>query len=327
MAPGCAAPFVSRQRVGMFVALANGVMLLSEIIIIYLAAAAPFGVATFLHRPTDVLRSRSLLHATGAALLWPLILLAHPLVQKKSTLRELKVPEQNASLSRELRIDNTRLALLSILYQTEDLARDISSFNAKAMRVTVGEVIASVECYVGLSLAAAGASEEASPREMELCRIAGRKDDELLIAGRCHQRRHLARLKSHQTQSRLKLLHSLAELLEVCERFQAAITNQPAARQLFATLLEVYARAIALLSLFEDEHAVRRVARLLDAASARLKRCQTLQTQAAPPSPVHQTATGNVARKDEPCTTSIPHTTLPQPQLSPTQTTSSRAHH
>ncbi|MCA1556222.1 MAG: hypothetical protein LC747_05980, partial [Acidobacteria bacterium] len=297
-------------------------MLLSEIIIIYLAAAAPFGVANFLQRPADVSGTRSLLYATGAALLWPLILLSRPLAEKKLSLRELHAPEQNASLSRELQIDEAQRALLSVLYQTEDLARNISSSNTEATRESVRAVIASVECYVGLSLAAAGTSEEASPRETELCRIAGREDDDLLIAGRCHQRRNLARLKAHQAQSRLELLHTLAELREVCERIQTATTNQHAARRLFATLLEAYARAIDLLSLFEDERAAMRVARLLDTAGARLlRRSETLQTQVAPESLVHHDTTDNTARKDKPCTTSITHTTAPQTQLSPTQTT------
>ena len=327
MAPGCEARRVSQQRAGMFVALSNGVMLFSELIIIYLAAAAPFGVANFLQRPADVSCPRSLLHATGAALLWPLILLSRPLVQNKFGLRELDAPGQNASLSRELRIDDARRALLSVLYQIEDLARDITSSYTEATRESVCAAIASVECYDGLSLAAADANEEATPREKELCRIAGREDeDDLLIASRCHQRRNLACLKTHQAQSRLELLHALAELREVCERIGATTTNQPAGRQLFAILLETYARAIDLLSLFEDECAALRVARLLDAASARLSRLETLQTQVALESLVHQNTTGNVARRDESCTTSIPHTTTtPQPQLSPTPTTI-RAH-
>jgi len=296
-------------------------MLLSELIIIYLAAAAPFGVANYLHRPADVSSLRSILHATGAALLWPLLLLSRPLAQKKLSQRELDAPEQNASLSRELRIDDARRALLSVLYQTEDLARDILSSHMEATRESVCGVIASVECYVGLSLAAADANEEASPRETNLCRIVGREGDDLLIAGRCHQRRNFARLKAHQAQSRLELLHALAELREVCERTQAATTNPHAARRLFATLLEAYALAIDLLSLFEDERAAMRVARLRAATSARLRRIEILQTQVAPESLVHQNTTGNVARKDEPCTTSIPHTTQPQPQLPTTQTT------
>lgn len=327
MAPRCGAGRVSRQSAGMFVALSNGVMLLSELIIIYLAVAAPFGVANFLHRRADVSGSRSLLHATGAALLWPLILLIRPSTQKKFGLRELHQPEQNDSTSRELRIDDARRALLSVLYQTEDLARDISSSNTEATRESVcGAVIASVECYVGLSLAAAGANETASPRETELCRIAGREEtDDLLIAARCHQRRNLARLKAHQAESRLELLHALAELRDVCERIQAATTTQQAAHGLLAALLETYARAFELLSLFEDERAAMRVAQLIDSTGARLRRSETLQTQVAPQSLVQQNTAGNNARKDEPCTTSIPHTTTTQPQMSPTPTTI-RAH-
>jgi len=279
-------------------------MLLSELIIIYLAAAAPFGVAAFLHHPRAVSRSRSLGRATGTALLWPLILLSRPLPGKRFFPRKPVAPEQNGSLSREIRIDGARRALLSALYQTEDLARDISGSNRAAIRESVGVVIASVESYVGLSLAAvAGANEEALPRETELCRIAGREDeDDLLIAGRCHQRRHLARLKTHQAESRLELLHALAGLREVCERIRAATANKQAMPQLFATLLEAYTRAIEILSLFQDERAARRVARLLDAVSVSLRCNETLQTQVAPESLLQQNPAGNIAPKDEPGT-------------------------
>jgi hypothetical protein len=311
----------------MFVALSNGVMLLSELIIIYLAAAAPFGVAAFLQRRGDVSRSHSLGHAAGAALLWPLTLLSRPLNGTAFFSRQPDAPEQKASVSRESGIEGAQRALLSALYQTEDLARDFPGTNPEATRESVGSVIASVECYVGLSLAAvAGASEEGSPRELELCRIAGREDeDDLLIAGRCHQRRHLARLKAHQTESRLELLHALAVLREVCERTRhATTTDRQAVHQLFATLLEAYTRAIEILSLFGDERAARRVARLLDATSARLRHEEAQRTQVAPELLLQQNTTGNPARKDESCPTSIPHpmTTAPQPSLSATPTTS-----
>jgi hypothetical protein len=308
----------------MFVALSNGVMLLSELIIIYLAAAAPFGVTAFLHRPGDVSRSRSIGRAVRAALLWPLILLSRPLTGKEFFPSKLTESEQNASLPRELRIEGARRALLCALYQTEDLTRNISGSNPEAMRASVGTVIGSVESYIVLSLAAvAGANEEASPREMELWRIAGRKDDgDLQIAGRCHQRRHLVKLKAHQAKSRLKLLHALAGLCEVCERIRDASADKQAVRQLLATLLEVYTHAVEIFSLFEDERPANQVAGLLDAARERLQYNETLLTQVAPKSFIQQNTTGAAAWKDEPCPTSITSaTTTPQPPLSPTPTT------
>lgn len=315
------------RSVGMFVALAKGVMLLSELIIIYLAAAAPFGVANFLCQPAGAPRTRALLHATCAALLWPLALLSRPLVQKKFRRGEAETPMPEVSLSRELRIDAARRALLSSLYRTGDLAEEVSNANTEATREAVRETVASVERYVGLTLAVADADEEASPhapRETELCRLSGRAGDDLHVAALCHGRRNIARLRAHQADSRLELLHALAELREVFESMHAATTTDahPAARPLFAALLETYTHAIALLSLFEDERAAKRVARLLDAARAHLRRIESLNSPAAPESQVRPDTTGNV-NGDELCTTSIPQTN-PQPQLSRPQTI--RAH-
>ena len=323
-------------------------MLWSELIIIYLAAAAPFGVSNFLRQPATATRTRSLLSATGAALLWPLTLLTRPFVQKKFRRVEpetaaKEVPSTEVSLSREERTEAARRALLSSLYRAGDVAEEISTVNnaaaCDAVRETIAacdavrETIAAVERYVGLALLVADADEAASPqpapRETELCRISGRAGDDLHIAALCHGRRNTARLRAHHAASRLELLHALAELREVFERTHAATSTDAHAatehlagsRPLFAALLETYARAIDLLSLLEDERAARRVARLLDAACARLRRVESLQTHDAPESFVHTDTTGNVAG-DEPCTTSIPQTKPqpPQPSLSGAQT-------
>jgi hypothetical protein len=315
-------------------------MLLSELIIIYLAAAAPFGVANFLRQPATATRTRSLLQATGAGLLWPLTLLSRPFVQKGFRRIEHdetatpEVPSSKVSLSREQRIESARRALLASLYRTGDLAEEVSAVNTEAAGGAVRETIAAVERYVGLALAVADADEAAAspqyePRETELCRISGRTGDDLHIAALCHGRRNIARLRAHHADSRLELLHALAELREVFENTHAATPTDAraateyvdGARPLFAALLETYARAIDLLSLLEDERAARRVARLLDAACARLRRVESLQTDAAPESLIATDTTGNVAG-DEPCTTSIPQTKPqpPQPHLSGAQT-------
>lgn len=322
-----------RRGVGMFVALREGVMLLSELFIIYLAAAAPFGVANFLRQPATATRSRSLLHATGAALLWPLTLLSRPFVNKKFRRGEHEAATPEVSSSREQLTEEARRALLASLYRTGDLAEEVSAENNEATGGAVRETISAVERYVGLSLLVADADEAASPqhapRETELCRISGRTGDDLHIAALCHGRRNLARLRAHHADSRLELLHALAELREVLESThagtstdaQAATQYLAGARTLFAALLETYARAVDLLSLLEDERAARRVARLLDAACARLRRIESRQAHAAP-EPLNETdMTGNV-NGDEPCTTSIPQTKPqpPQPRLSGAQT-------
>ncbi|HYO99943.1 MAG TPA: hypothetical protein VER76_07115 [Pyrinomonadaceae bacterium] len=302
-------------------------MRLSELIIIYLAAAAPFGVADFINRPAGVARTRALFNATRAALVWPLTLLSSPLVRKKFGRRELKAAERVASSSREIIIDDARRALLSALYRTEDLAHEVYGATCVATRDAVRTSISAVERHAGLALAVENIYEETSPApgETELCRLAGRVGDDLHIAARCHRRRHVARLKAHQAESRLELLHALAELREVFERTHPTATDAAhATRALRAALLEAYARAIDLLSLLEDASAATSVARLLDAACARLRhQTESPAPQVAPASLVQQNRTGNVAREDEPCTTSIPQTNS-QPHLPHTQTI--RAH-
>jgi len=304
----------------MSVALSMGVMRLSEFIIIYLAAAAPFGVANFLRHPADVPRPRSILKAMGAGLLWPLTLLVRSLAEKRFGLRGHDAVTPDASPSRELHIDDARRALLSALYRIEDLARDVSHSQREATLASVHQVIASVERYVGLTLSFAhtGTVLLASPRETELCRIIGRAGDDLLIAGRCYGRRNLARLRAHQAQSRLELLHALAELREVCERTLTNTNDASVTHALCAALFESYARVIDLFSLLEDERAAMTVARLLDAACARLRHIESLYTQVAQEFLVQQGTTGHTAG-DEPCQTSIPPTNS-QPQLSRTQT-------
>ncbi|HEY0097926.1 MAG TPA: hypothetical protein VGB76_03130 [Pyrinomonadaceae bacterium] len=300
-------------------------MLLSEFIIIYLAAAAPFGVTNFLRQPAGARRTRSLLHATGAALLWPLTLLSLPFVHKKFRRVEPEAAAPEVSLSREQRTEVARRALLSSLYRMEDLAEEVPGLQTEATRSALRETISAVERYVGLALAVAEADEAASvrvPRETELCRLSGRAGDDLHIATLCHGRRNIARLRAHGADSRLELLHALAELREVFESTHAATPTEAQAvapsRHLFAALLETYMRAIDLLSLFEDERAAATVVRLLDAVRARLRRSESLDAEAAPPSLMQTDRESNVTG-DEPCITSIPQTN-PQTQLSPTQT-------
>ena len=306
----------------MSVALSHSAMRLSELIIIYLAAAAPFGVSDFLNRPAGVARTRSLFNAARAALCWPLALLSRPLLQKKFRRRELKTAERVASSSREHRIDDARRALLSAFYRMEDLARTESSGATSvatfvAAREALREAGAAVERYVGLALAVENACLEASPRETELCRLAGRVGDDLQVAARCHQRRNAARLKAHHARSRLELLHALAELRERFESAHPTATRDDATRTHFDSLLDTYARAIDLLSLLEDERAAISVARILDAACARRTgRTESPSPQVAPASPVQENTKGNNARKDEPCTTSIPQT-ISQPPHPP----------
>ncbi len=137
-----------------------------------------------------------------------------------------------------------------------------------------------VERYVGLALACEGARTDASPseRELELCRLAGGAGDDLLLAGRCIHRRNVTRLFAHRERARAELIHALAGVREEAGRPRAGAqpsgSFDAAARRASESLLRALARAGELLSLLEDEEAARRVARLLDAECARLRRLE-----------------------------------------------------
>ena len=130
-----------------------------------------------------------------------------------------------------------------------------------------------VERFIGLTLAAREARIDAppSPREIELCRVAGRSGDDLMIAGRCTHRRNVARLLAHRTRARAELLHVLAEVGEIPGSTSFASQSNTEAQHFSEAALEVYKRAVDLLSLFDDDHATTIIARLLDTERARLR--------------------------------------------------------
>jgi hypothetical protein len=138
----------------------------------------------------------------------------------------------------------------------------------------------SVERYAGLALAVAHTDADAPPteRELELCRIAGRKGDDLLLAGRCFHRNNFTRLVAHRERAREELLHALAEVREAHTEQRAdarrASSDASLAARLSEATLQVCARAVELFSAFDDRASAARVARLLDAECARLRRLQ-----------------------------------------------------
>lgn len=269
----------------MCLAILTAAMRMIEAITIYLAAGAPFGVSYFIQREQNGVASAStLLRATGAALLWPLA--AATIVLARRRVRTgAATADSNTSLSApdEEKIEQARRQLLATLRKVEELARLLSDKERRRSERAAFTVRESLERYVGLTLGARGVSAEALPgeREMELCRIAGRVGDDLMIAGRCIHRRNVARLLAHRERARTNLLHALAEMRELADD---ALThkNLAAARHTSVALVRFYAHAINLLSLFEDEGAARVIARLLDAECVRLRRIESGGMDRAP---------------------------------------------
>lgn len=244
-------------------------MRLAEAMTIYLAAAAPVGVAHFLKY--EKASARAWAAATGAALVWPAALALILIPRRGFRGERTEIGEGAASLHGQRR-ERAKRALLAALNQAEDAAKAVCSTDSAEARQVMFKAREAVECFVGLTVAAREASVDAlpSPREMELCRVAGRSGDDLNRAGRCIHRRHVTRLLARRERARIELLHALAEVGET------PTTSGPAApfgveevRHFSAAVLEVYARAVNLLSLLDDDHARAAAARLLDAQRAR----------------------------------------------------------
>jgi hypothetical protein len=249
-------------------------MRMIEAITIYLAAGAPFGVSYYLRGEHGRGRLSALLRGSWAMLLWPVaaatVFLARRAKGAQETERDL------AALRVEEKIEQATRQLLAMLFKVEELARALGNREGQRGERVACVVRESVEKYVGLTLGSMDVSADAQPskRELELCRVAGRTGDDLLLAGRLIHRRNVARLTTHRARARTDLLHALAELRELSGDASTARMNPTAARHASVAILRFYGQAINLLSLLEDEDAARKVARLLDAECARLRRLE-----------------------------------------------------
>jgi hypothetical protein len=290
-------------------------MLLSELAIIYLAAAAPFGVARFLKEHSEKKGStRRLLSATAAALAWPLAA-PRALLGRARANGDGGADEARSHVER--RVELVKRSAVNSLREVEDLLVDACGDAGlhEEERHALFAAREALERYAGLSLACADAREGEAPseRELELCRIAGRAGDDLLTAGRCVHRRSVTRLLAHRERARNELIHSLAGACEVARDFQTGAARVRAgvdesARVSEATL-RALARAIELMSLFDDRASVVSAARLLDAECARAVRLARVASH-----PRAESKEGV-----EPCTTRAAHTAFAT-QRPPTMT-------
>jgi hypothetical protein len=259
-------------------------MQLSETITIYLAIGAPFGVNFFLREQAGKGRARSVFKATGACLLWPLVALASFLARERTAhgvgpRATTDAAESTIDERTSFKIAAAERQLFAALERVRELGQATAD-KSEDLEQNVRAAREGIEKYVGLTLALAEARPDAQPaeREMELCRIAGRTGDDLLLAGRCIHRRNVMRLVTHQARSRTELLHNLAAVREIGnERLHASAQDATAARHLSVAVLRFYGQAINLLSLLEDETAAMQASRLLDAECARLRRLEALR--------------------------------------------------
>ena len=251
-------------------------MRLSELITVYLAAAAPVGVSYFLRRHDTARRTMHLFTAIAAALLWPVTLCAQMLAQKQN---EHDTDDPRACTPNAQRVAPAERALITTLHQTDDLLRDTYGARATRARQAATDARASIERFTGLALALAATerAEHASAHERELFRVAGRRGDDAETAARCLHRRNLARLRAHHERARTEFVHALAELLETVEHdLPAPHKGAQSFTDIYWLLIRAFARTIDLLSLLDDQAAAVRVARLLDAACAWARRNELL---------------------------------------------------
>ena len=262
-----------RQRIdGTTVALLRVVMRLSEAITLYLAAAAPFGVAFFL-RPYPPARTgtRALALAALAGLAWPATTLL--LLARKSTgggARSSALEET----SEEKRVESGVRAVACALSDVGELFGAASGEKGERLSHALFAARRAVERFAGLALVARGVSETAAPapRELELCRAAGRTGEDLRLAGRCTHRRNVLRLLLHRERARNEMLHALAEVGETARTLaHEAHAPRPAPHELSGALLRAYDLALEVLTGLDDERAVAGVRRLIDAERAHLR--------------------------------------------------------
>ncbi|HEX8561246.1 MAG TPA: hypothetical protein VF668_24350 [Pyrinomonadaceae bacterium] len=250
-------------------------MIVSELFIIYLAAAAPFGVSRFLsERARGAGAWAALAKASGAALGWPVAALPR-LLGRAASRRGGGEKSFEGREREEQRVEQSRRAAVNALRLVEDLLEDSRAPGDGDWRHALYAAREGVERYAGLSLAAAHAEPEARPtaREMELCRIAGRGGDDLLTAGRCVHRRNVTRLVAHRERAGSELVQALAAACALVRGgrpggFEGQLRAADVER-ISEALLRALARVAELPAQFGDGATADGLARLLDAGWGR----------------------------------------------------------
>lgn len=244
-------------------------MLFSELFIIYLAAAAPFGVARFISEQTrGADAGAALLKASGAALAWPFVSLP-VLLRYAAGWSAAKHVGAGTLTPDEQRVEAVKRRALCALRAVEDLLEDGGAPADETRRHALYAARECVERYAGLALAAAGADAEARPseREMELCRIAGRGGDDLLIAGRCIHRRNVTRLLAHRERARHELIQALTAVRRLAHDAHASCSmghiRVADPERISEALQRALAHVVELLSLFDDPATTAVLTRLL----------------------------------------------------------------
>jgi hypothetical protein len=287
----------------MTVAPATVAMRLSEALIIYLAAAAPFGVTYFLRRASGGGRGAAVARASGAALVWPAwLLLRLARGRAGGGGRRTKFDER--------RVERAKRETVNALRRLEDALVNAGAAAGEAERYTFFAARECAERYAGLALACGGARTDDAPtaREMELCRIAGRAGDDLLVAGRCFHRRNVTRLVAHRARARAELESALSAVGDAAREASARerASDEGHAAAAAAAWSEARAGAAKLFNALGDGEAA---ARLFGRGGA---------DPAEPEAGAGVQLSGGAVKGDRSCTTQAAHTAFAKPPRSAT---------
>jgi hypothetical protein len=251
----------------MVIAIQRVVMHLSEIITIYLAAGAPFGVHYFFQKRAQIKSALGVLKVIGVTLCWPLIATRYFLSKRKKAIQSAKnVPDE--------RLEQIRRALYASLQIIREFVGEQRIKESRRLEELLYVIRESAEKYSGLARFVDDLDERGVPskHELEIFRVSEREGKDLSIAGQCLHRRNVRQLVKHRNHARALFVHALVETQEIANEINSSsLINAVKARQLSEALLQLYDNAIELLSLIEDQKAVMIVARLLDKESDRLR--------------------------------------------------------
>lgn len=177
-------------------------MRLSEIITIYLAIGAPFGVYVYVQaeKPRNIIEVW--LKTFGAMFIYPLFLF-------NSVRGFFLVADSRQTFASESDLEAQKLETLQ-----RDLTGKVFGNNTKELNLFDFREI--LERYIGLSLAWRDSvpGTTIAAQELEIFRLSGRTDDDLKLAAGILQRRNFLRLQSHQIQARRDFLTIFANYRE-----------------------------------------------------------------------------------------------------------------
>lgn len=254
----------------------DGVLNTSETLTIYLAVGAPFGAAYLFHASSGGKLS-ALLKAVGVVGGWPLALCYLLLVDRHTS--GFFDADERAQNTHEEALRHSRRELEKALRGVEELARlNLSSDVSRNVEAAARAALFAVEKHFHLLVAYDRLIAEQSPQPLalELCRLAGRSDEDLRTAALCIHRRNTARVGARCRQSNDEVIEALLLLRRAVLAPTAPSGERPHDQALLVrATIETYDLAADFLSQSEDASAAAAKATLaLNAEREQLRRAE-----------------------------------------------------